>query len=311
MRSEFEFIHNLKKRHTLNAIGDDCAVLPLDTEYDLLVTSDMLVQDVDFRLLWATPEQIGYKTLAVSLSDIAAMGGEPTWALTSLAVPDELWKSDFVDRLYEGWFELAREWNVELVGGDISKTNGGLTIDCTVAGRVEKGKAFLRSNARPGDAIILTGSLGGAAGGLRLLENGEQNDNDLTQKQLHPVPQLAIAKLLQDLEIVGSMIDVSDGLSSDLRHICVASGVGAILEFESIPINPSLYAHFPADECSNMALNGGEDFELLFTVPEKNISKLDSTQFTQIGTMTANVGMIELSLDGVKQELTPKGYRHF
>src|SRR6188474_2717660 len=122
MKSEFEFINDLKIRYSLSSIGDDCAILPKDERSDLLVTADMLVEDIDFRLEWTTPECLGHKALAVSLSDIAAMGGTPTWALLSIAVAENLWKTGFVDRLYTGWSELAAKHNVELVGGDVSRS---------------------------------------------------------------------------------------------------------------------------------------------------------------------------------------------
>ena len=172
MRSEFEFIQHIKEKYSLDRIGDDCAVLPKDDKTDMLVTSDMLVEDIDFRLEWTTPEFLGHKALAVSLSDIAAMGGDPKWAVLSIGVPERLWRQDFVDRLYKGWHELAREFGVELVGGDISRTPDKLVIDSTVFGDVPKGEAIFRSGARPADRIFVSGTLGDAAGGLKLLESG-------------------------------------------------------------------------------------------------------------------------------------------
>ena len=314
-RSEFDFIQNIKNKFSLGRVGDDCAVLPKDDKTDLLVTADMLVEDIDFRLVWTTPDLLGHKTLAVSLSDIAAMGGQPVWAMISIGVPEDLWKTDFLARFYDGWFALARQFNVELVGGDVSRTPDKVTIDSIVGGEVEKGRAILRSSANPGDAIFVTGTLGGANGALRLLENGsrfgELGIDKLLRKQVEPHPQLAAANLLQTLDIVTSMIDISDGLSSDLSHICSSSGVGAVIWSEKIPVNPDLPGHFAADACIEMALNGGEDFELLFTVPEKYISKITSHGFTVIGEITANAGIIELSTNGQSCELPSKGYQHF
>ncbi|MBK6751944.1 MAG: thiamine-phosphate kinase [Pyrinomonadaceae bacterium] len=314
-QSEFEFIQNIKNKYLLSEVGDDCAVLPKDGKTDLLVTADMLVEDIDFRLDWTTPEFQGHKALAVSLSDIAAMGGKPVWSLLSMGVPETLWKTDFVDRFYEGWFALARNINVELVGGDVSRTPDKVVIDSIVGGEIEKGRAILRSTAKPGDAIFVTGTLGGAAAGLRLVENGARigkgNSDDLLLKQLQPQPQVKYANLLQSLDLATSMIDLSDGLSSDLQHICNASVVGASLRSESLPINRDLSIHFAGQECLDMALNGGEDFELLFTVSKKNISHPNLAGFTHIGEVTANAGIIELSIDGEPQILQPKGYRHF
>jgi len=318
MRTEFEFIQNLKSKYSLSRIGDDCAVMPQDAETDLLVTADMLIEDIDFRLDWTTPEFLGHKSLAVSLSDIAAMGGDPKWSMISIGVPQVLWNSDFIDRFYYGWFALAKRYGVELIGGDISRTDGKLVIDSTVGGEVGKGNAILRSTAKVGDVIFVTGDLGGAAGGLEFLESGHrihdlssQKDINLALKQLKPQPQLITAKLLQDMGIVNSMIDLSDGLSSDLGHICRSSGVGARIDEESIPCNTDLDNHFSREQILNMAFDGGEDFELLFTVPVKNISQLNSLNISRIGQITVNVGIIELTTPHGVTILEPKGYRHF
>lgn len=311
MRSEFEFIQHIKKRFDLEVIGDDCAVLPFNDTHDLVITSDLLVQDVDFRLLWATPEQIGYKSLAVSLSDIAAMGGTPIWAMLSLAVPDSLWKTDFLDKFYTGWHALADKYDVKLVGGDVSRINGPFVVDCTVAGNVPSGKAILRSGAKPGDAIFVSGTLGGAAAALRLLESGSNIDTDLVKCQLEPQPQLELAKALIDNDFVHSMIDVSDGLSSDIGHICNASECGAQIYAESVPVNSDLSHYFDQGAALDLALHGGEDFRLLFTVPQEKISLLKSEPVSQIGIITANVGIIELITDGRSSILAPKGYQHF
>jgi len=318
MVSEFEFIDNIKSKYGLDKIGDDCAVLPKDAQTDLLLTADMLVEDIDFRLDWTTPEFLGHKALAVSLSDIAAMGGTPKWAMLSIAVSENLWKTDFLTGFYAGWFAFANEHGVEMVGGDVSRSPNKLVIDSIVGGEVTRNRAILRSTARPGDAIYVTGSLGGAAGGLKLLENGTNYAGklpdlakDLIRKQLQPQPQVDLAKLLQSQAIITSMIDVSDGLSSDLDHVCTQSKVGATIHTEKLPINTSLASHFSPEDCLQMALGGGEDFELLFTVDEKNISLLKSLGVTQIGEVTANVGIIKL-IDGEKTTiLQPKGYRHF
>src|SRR5687768_16906648 len=231
--NEFSFLENLRSRYSLDRVGDDCAVLPFRDDTDLLLTADMLVEDVDFRLKWTTPELIGHKAVAVSLSDIAAMGGTPKWSLLSIGVPEHMWDSDFLDRFYEGWFAIAREYDVELVGGDISRSPRGLVIDSTVGGEVATGKAFLRSAARPGDLIYVSGPLGGAAGGLRLLESGTRYSSQLPtdtlsliENQLQPCPEIGLANSLIGLQIITAAIDLSDGLSSDLGHICRQSRAG-------------------------------------------------------------------------------------
>ena len=316
--NEFQFLDNLKAKYSLDKIGDDCAVLPKDAETDLLITADMLVEDIDFRLDWTTPGSLGHKALAVSLSDIAAMGGTPKWAMLSLGIPESLWKTDLIDNLYTGWFALANEFNVELVGGDVSRVSDKLVIDSIVGGEVAKGKAIRRTGAKPGDLIYVTGSLGGAAGGLKLLEKDrtvpkktEISTAHLYRRQLEPTPQLETGKLLTDLDIATSLIDVSDGLSSDLFHICKQSGVGANIFAERLPIDDHLRNHFDAAESLAMALNGGEDFELLFTVAKENNRALESMNVTYIGEITATSGVIELNRDGNLSILEPKGYRHF
>ena len=281
--NEFDFIQNLKLKYGLNKVGDDCAVLPKDADSDLLLTADMLIEDIDFELAWTRPEFIGHKALAVSLSDIAAMGGTPVWGMVSLGVPEGLWSTGFVERFFEGWFAVANEFGVELVGGDVSRSPDKLVVDSICGGEVAKGKAIHRSGAQPGDSIFVTGTLGGAAGGLKLLERGfEIIDGvpDLTAelllKQLKPVPQLNTAKLLQNNSVITSMIDISDGLSADLAHVCHASGVGAVIYADKLPTHKDLDKYFHSELYLEMTLDGGEDFELLFTVNEKNISALDS-----------------------------------
>lgn len=314
MPTEFEFIQNLKQRYGLRHVGDDCAVLPKDASTDQVVTADMLVENVDFRLEWTTPEALGQKALAVSLSDVAAMGAEPKWAMVSIAAPEQLWKSGLLERFYEGWFMLAHKYGVELVGGDVSGTPDGLVIDSIVGGEVPRGMAVLRSGARPGDSIYVSGSLGGAAGGLELLESGvgvTSENAKIIEKQLKPRPQIELGKLLQELQIATSLIDISDGLSSDLAHICKASGVGARIYAERLPVDKDLRTFFADNEAFLMALNGGEDFELIFTSREKNISLPENVQNTRIGEITANAGNIELIDDEKSVILEPKGYRHF
>ena len=315
MRSEFQFIDDLKSKYSLEKVGDDCAVLPKDDKTDLLVTADLLAEDIDFRLEWTIPEFLGHKALAVSLSDIAAMGGSPKWALMSLGVPEGLWNTDFLDRFYDGWHKLARKYDVELVGGDVSRSPDKLIIDSIAGGEVVKNRALLRSTAKPGDLIYVTDTLGGAAGGLKLLERGFAYDSgspdhtsDLLLRQLHPEPYLLSAKRLSELDIVTAMIDISDGLSSDLGHICRASGVGGVIDAEVLPLHGDLRHHFPAEQCLDMALNGGEDYQLLYTVSAKDA---DRASGTRIGEIIPKKGEVDIILKGSRQELPAGGFEHF
>ena len=318
MVSECEFIETIKSKYSLDKIGDDCAVLPKDAEKDLLLTADMLVEDIDFRLDWTTPEFLGHKALAVSLSDIAAMGGEPKWAMLSIGMPKQIWIAGFADRFYRGLMALAARFNVEIVGGDISKTPDKIVIDSIVGGEVTRGKAIHRSGARPGDLIFVTGPLGGAAGGLKLLESGARLDEtrshkvrNLLLRQLQPQPQIDTAKLLNKDYIATAMIDISDGLSQDLMHLCKASGVGARIDAGNLPVETTLADHFTADEILEMAVNGGEDFELIFTAKASTVWGDNFSGITRIGEITAKAGPIEIVRDGMSEILHPGGYRHF
>jgi thiamine-monophosphate kinase len=323
MKSEFEFIETIRRRYSLSKIGDDCAVMPKDSKTDLVMTTDLLVEDIDFRLDWTTPEFLGHKTLAVSLSDVAAMGAKPVWAMLSIGVPLKIWKTDFVEKFYDGYYRLTKKFFVEIVGGDISKTPDKIVIDSIVAGEVKRGKAVLRSTARRGDLIYVTGSLGGATAGLTLLENGVRYDDgakiwqrNLLLKQLSPFPQIHAAQDLNEKNMATAMIDLSDGLSSDLAHLCRASKVGAKIFADKLPLHKNLRAIGKSfDKKLDYALNGGEDFELLFTVNSKKKfqfkNELKNHNFSHIGEVTANAGMIELILNEKSLVLEPKGFRHF
>jgi len=317
IRSEFEFIQNIKTKYVLKRVGDDCAVLPKDNLTDLVVTADMLVEDIDFRLDWTKGKFLGQKALAVSLSDIAAMGARPSWAMLSIAVPESLWSYRFPDEFFDGYYRLSAKCGIEIVGGDVSRSPDKFVIDSIVAGEVPKGMAVLRSGARPGHGIYLTGPLGGAAAGLKLLERGERYSarlpswkKSLLLKQLQPFSSPLGVELRE--WGASSMIDVSDGLSSDLAHICNASGVGARLDAKLIPIERRIDGlKITSDQKFDLAIDGGEDFELLFTIDPKKIPTGKTDHFHLIGEVTANVGIIELIRDGRSTTIVPKGYRHF
>lgn len=319
MKSEFEFIKSIKQTFDLKKIGDDCAVMPLNSSSDQVITADMLVEDIDFRLEWSTPEYIGHRALAVSLSDVFAMGARPVWSMISIGVPAKIWKTDFVENFYRGYMALAKTFKIELVGGDVSETPDKIVIDSIAGGSCPKGKAVLRSGAKVGDAIFVSGALGGAAAGLRLLENGFRLDSEtldanksLLLKQLRPVSK-AWSKYPAGLtSLVNSMIDISDGLSSDLLHICQSSGVGARIYADKIPLHWNLGTVAASlDEKLDLALNGGEDFELLFTADQKNLSEKFLRDFHLLGEITEHTGIIELITDGVSTVLDPKGFVHF
>jgi thiamine-monophosphate kinase len=316
MRSEFDFIRNIKKKYGLSQIGDDCAVLPKDSKTDLVITADLLVEDIDFRLEWTKPEYLGHKALAVSLSDIAAMGAKPLWSMLAVGVPEKIWRTKFLDRFYDGWHKLARSCRVELIGGDVSRTPDKIVVDSIVIGQVPRRKAVMRSGARVGDSIFVTGSLGGAAAGLSILGTevsigkATRQQRRFVERQLRPTPRRLEGISIQRRGLATSMIDISDGLAADLYHLCDESKVGARIELDAIPVDDSLKGS-DRSAITRFVLAGGEDFELLFTSKKKNISRIGSTTVTRIGEVTSNVGNVEMIVGERVVNLPRSGYQHF
>jgi thiamine-monophosphate kinase len=349
MSDEFDFIKRLKERahdgrrnltRALNSslsphhsslfkgIGDDAAIISQASGRDLVVTTDLLVEEIDYRRAWMPPRMLGHKALTVSLSDIAAMGARPRYALLSIGVPQRIWKTNFVDEFYEGFFESAGEHQVMLVGGDVSRTPAHVVIDSIVIGEVERGRAILRAGARAGEHIFVTGSLGGAAAGLKLLERGERLQQSkarsvkararekLLLRHLRPEPRLEWGARLCEQRLATAMIDISDGLSSDLAHLCRESGVGASVDAARIPIEKALINAGESNfDALSLALDGGEDFELLFTVKPRNLKKLpqelDGIPITYIGDVTEQAEGIKLVKNSRTRALRPAGFTHF
>jgi thiamine-monophosphate kinase len=333
MKDEFEFIRALRERApaspSVTGIGDDAAVVQVAPGKETVITTDLLVEDVDFRRTTIPPYLLGHKALTVSLSDIAAMGARPRWSLISLGVPSDVWQTDFTDRLYSGLFELANRYDVQLIGGDTSRTEEKIVIDSIVLGECSAGQAVKRSGARPGDQIFVTGSLGGAAAGLRLVERGahlaEQNiDDEDSQKldhvllrHLRPEPRVGWGIVLGDEKLATAMIDISDGLSSDLNHLCSASNVGALIDSALLPIDSQVVelCGRRALDPLQLALHGGEDFELLFTVRPGDVARLprrvDGTPITRIGEINSLDQGVNISERSRIWELHPGGWKHF
>ena len=340
-RSEFDFIERVRARALRHSsliahhpslslgIGDDAAVTGQHPGRETVITTDLLVEDVDFRLDTTTPWLLGFKALAVSLSDIAAMGARPRYALLSIGLPQGIWKSDFVDKLYDGFFDLAETYNVALIGGDVSRTPERIVIDSIVIGEVARSRAVRRLGARPGDHIFVTGALGGAAAGLRLLERGTRLRRkrprsfyyraveELLLRQLRPDPRVRWGAALGEGHLATAMIDVSDGLSSDLAHLCRASRVGAIIDASRIPVDPSVIGLCGrrALDPLLLALHGGEDFELLFTISPRDLSwlprEVGGVPVTYIGDVTSEPGLIRISEGARVWTLEPAGFMHF
>jgi thiamine-monophosphate kinase len=335
-RSEFDFINSLRQRvaslttqSLVAGIGDDAAVIRNTGGKETVITADLLVEDVDFRRTTTPPYLLGHKALAVSLSDMAAMGARPLWSLISIGVPDDVWQTDFVEWFYDGLLELANGYGVRLIGGDTSRTTGHIVIDSIVSGECAAGMSVKRSGAKPGDQIFVTGWLGAAAAGLRLIERGahlaEQNLGDedsqkldhILLRQLRPEPRVGWGMVLGEERLATSMIDLSDGLSSDLNHLCEASGVGALIDSSLLPVDDRVQelCGRRALDPLQLALHGGEDFELLFTVAPQNAARLprkvDGVEIKRIGTIQSASEGVKISEGARTWELKPGGWMHF
>jgi thiamine-monophosphate kinase len=295
----------------VKGIGDDCAVLRVPPGHELLVTTDFTIENVHFRRDWHSPEQVGRRCLTRGLSDIAAMGGEPQAAFLSLAVAADV-PQKWVNRFLKGLLALANEFKVPLAGGDTAQSASGIQADIVVAGSVPKGKAILRSGAKPGHQVYVTGSLGGAAESLAQLTASKSLR---AAHLLHVVPQprIAVGQWLRRHGVASAMIDLSDGLSTDLEHICQESRVGAEIEAESIPratFSPGKLG--PEKPVTlDLALHGGEDYELLFTSGRRVPSKVAGIPVTRIGQITKSLGMKLIGVDGKPRPLKAAGWEHF
>jgi thiamine-monophosphate kinase len=309
-------------------IGDDAAVLDVTPGAALLATTDLLIEDVHFRRAWAAPRDIGWKAMAVNLSDVAAMGGTPRWALVALAVPEETESAD-VDALYAGMQEAAAPHGVSIVGGDTCVSRAGWVINITLLGE-HAGSPRLRSAAKPGDAVAVTGGLGWAAGGLTLLEMGRQGAQAagvtapqweaLSGAHLRPTARVAEGRWLGAAAGVHAMLDCSDGLGTDLGHICRESGVGARVMLDRVPVSPEVQAVAKAlkADATRWAVSGGEDYELVVTCDPATVGALTAGLASATGTPLTVIGEIEGLKEGVifvdsagEPVAMPAGYEHF
>jgi thiamine-monophosphate kinase len=291
----------------VTGIGDDCAVLRLPAGHELLVTTDFTLENVHFRRNWHPPELVGWRCLTRGLSDIAAMGGEPQAAFLSLAVASDVPQS-WIDRFLKGLLALAREFEVPLAGGDTARSPQGIQADIVVVGSVPKGRAVLRSGAKPGDNIYVTGKLGGAAAALARLEAGEALGTSYS-RYIRPTARLAAGQKLRRQGLASAMIDLSDGLSTDLDHICEESRVGAEIEAEAIP--RAQVGSAKKRVSLEAALHGGDDYELLFTSSARVPPEVAKVRVTRIGRITRTQGMRLVGLDGESRVFKAGGWEHF
>lgn len=293
-------------------IGDDCAILRLRPGQESLVTTDFSLEEIHFRRVWHPPESVGHRCLTRGLSDIAAMGGEPVAAFLSLALPQDLPQS-WVERFAQGLINLAEKFGVTLAGGDTAESPNGILADIVVVGTAPKGKSVLRAGARLGQRIFVSGALGGSVAAVVKMRSSPKkklNPRDYP-RHFYPEPRIELGRVLRERGLASAMIDTSDGLSTDLAHLCEESGVGAELDAALIP---RARVGKPVREVDlELALHGGEDYELLFTVPAgKRIpAQIAGVALTEIGHITREPKIFLRTRSSKVHELKPRGWQHF
>jgi len=306
----------------VQGIGDDCAVIPLNSKQSLLVTTDLLIENRHFLLNRIPAHELGWKSLAVSISDIAAMGGIPSGAFLSISIPSTLslkWIRDF----YKGIKKCCDTYHVYLLGGDTTKSPGPLVINFTVTGKAATDKIKYRSDARPGDLICVTGWLGDSGGGLRiLLENKPQRqlEKKLIKRHHVPLPQVEEGLFLAGFKDVSAMMDVSDGIDSDIRRIMEASGTGAVITTDNLPISGELktVCQRYAWDSTTIALTGGEDYCLLLTLKPGSYEaiagkfrKRFNKNLSVIGKIVPSRNGLSYKKEGKTIQLRARGFDHF
>jgi thiamine-monophosphate kinase len=328
-RGELALLDRIRRRSSHSpsgglrlGIGDDCAILRLKPGEELAVTTDLSIAGRHFRLEWHPPESVGHRTLARGLSDIAAMGARPIAAFLSLGLPKELAvargrRPAWVDHFLDGFLALADQHDTPLAGGDLAQSPMAVA-DIVLLGAVPRGKALLRSGARPGDVVCVTGALGGAAAGLQLLRKrsgravsparNSQDRQDLLTPHLWPQPRIAQGLWLRRRQSATAAIDLSDGLSTDLDHLCAESGVSAEIDAKAVPV----YAGATLDQ----ALHGGEDYELLFTARPNTtiphaIAGVSVSRIGKIVKRRAGQPRINLVDGSGRHSLRRGGWEHF
>jgi thiamine-monophosphate kinase len=293
-----------RNKNVIVDIGDDAAVIKSFRGLQVF-TTDCLVEGDHFRREWFTPKQIGMKAIEINVSDIAAVGARPRYALVSLSLPNDL-NVDFVEKMYQGMWKICDKYNIDIIGGNMAHSKQ-IFISITLTGEVNKDNLCLRDGAKPGDLILISGYLGNGRAGLRLLQRNVNGFNNVKSSYLEPKARLDFA--LDFSSFVNSMIDISDGLASDIGHICNESNCAAIIYKDKIPVRDDVrqVAKTLGEDYYDYALFGGEDFELAFTVSS---DKLDKVNGFLIGEVTKGKG-IKLVSKNKTEFITKKGYDHF
>lgn len=293
-------------------IGDDCAIIP-DFGEDTLVSTDMLLEGIHFTRKCSTPEDIGWKAAAVNFSDIAAMGGIPVATFLSIALPKDA-QGEWVERFIKGYAEISTLFGVPLLGGDTTSSLRDIAINVGIKGRCDHGKALGRGGAKVGHTIFVTGPLGDSGAGLKAIKAGLKQTEavkTLIHRHLRPMPRVTEGQKLLETGMVGAMMDLSDGLASDLRHILKASGVGAQVDLNDLPLSKEIVEVCRENRwrARTLAASAGEDYELIFTAPAK-IAKMLDFEVYPIGTITNTVG-IEWLRKGKPTKFKAQGFSHF
>lgn len=318
----------IRQKSTIKGVGDDAAVIAGNSEEEIVVTTDMLLENIHFDLSYMPLKHLGYKAVVVNLSDVYAMNAEATQITVSIAVSNRF-PVEALEELYSGIQTATEFYGVDLIGGDTTSSTTGLIISVTALGRVKKGEAVYRSGAKENDLLVVTGDLGSAYMGLQVLEREKQvflvNPNSqpdlepysyIIERQLKPEARKDIPKLLKDLNVrPTSMIDISDGLSSEILHLCKNSGVGCNLFEDKIPLDPQMISvceEFDLDS-TTVALSGGEDYELLFTISIEDFEKIKGNpHLTVIGHMTReSEGKHLITRANTKIPLVARGWQAF
>ena len=318
--SEFDLIetyfsHSTQRDDVILGIGDDAALLQAPNDCQIALTTDTMVEGVHFSP-GADPQALGHKLMAVNLSDLAAMGAEPTWATLAATLPEA--DADWLRAFSRGLLEMAARYRVQLVGGDI--TRGALTLTVQAAGTTPNGLALTRSGAKPGDLIYVSGTLGDAGMALLVLQGQvadmPTSDRERLAARLHwPEPRVELGLALRG--IASAAIDISDGLVADLGHILAASGVGGVLQVERLPISPLVRDHLEAAGGWSLPLSAGDDYELCFTIPPERQPNLEAAIIqtplpcTWVGTIEAQNGLRCVMGDGSAMMMVSNGYQHF
>ena len=318
------------KSMVIAGVGDDVAVIKTKSEKYSLLTCDVLIEGTHFKRETITPYQLGKKAIAINVSDIAAKGGIPNQALISIGLTKDT-KVKYVEEIYRGIKEDAKKFNIDIVGGNTALSKDKIFVDIFLIGEIEPEFLLLRSGAKTGDKILVTGNLGDSSAGLEIIENPDikfkgiklekRYKNNLKIAHLNPCPRLVEGRIIVKTNLANSMMDISDGLSSDLTKICEASGVGAIIWGDKIPISKETLAFAKSIKKSplNFALHGGEDYELLLTSPPENanliIQKIQGktkTKVTELGEIKdKEFGIKIIKTDGKITSLNSWGWNHF